>query len=117
VPRTLRVNPELQDAIRREIAGTIKHAMVRDDVSFRDLAGRLNKLGFDENERNLRNKVSKGEMQAFYYLLLLRILRIPNIPITSLPVIDPNQWDFGHETGNDVPWPSGASMPGKRSES
>lgn len=106
MPRTLKTNPVLQEAVRREITGVIKHAMIREDLSFRDLAARLNKLGFEENERNLRNKVSKGEMQAFYYLLLLRILRVGRIAIDELPQIDPNQWDFGNETGNYEPPPT-----------
>lgn len=108
MPRTLKTNPDIEQALRRSVAARIRHAMIRDDVSFRDLAQRLNQLGFEENERNLRNKVGKGEMQAYYYALLLQIMDVEE----RAKILHGIEWDHSKETGYDEEYPASGAKTG-----
>ncbi|TFF18063.1 hypothetical protein E3C22_22440 [Jiella endophytica] len=44
--------------------GIIRGEVARRSVTYAPLVKRLGEIGVDENERNLRNKVSRGEFTA-----------------------------------------------------
>jgi hypothetical protein len=56
-------------------------------VGFAELAKRLNAAGIEENERNLRNKIARGEMQASFFLICLRLLGCDYLSIREMPLL------------------------------
>ncbi|MGQ7792781.1 DUF6471 domain-containing protein [Faunimonas sp. B44] len=51
--------------------GIIRGEMARRGVTYAQLAEKLHAIGVDENERNLRNKVSRGKFTAGFLLQCL----------------------------------------------
>ena len=51
--------------------GIIRGEMARRGVTYAQLVERLAEIGVDENERNLRNKVSRGKFTAGFLLQCL----------------------------------------------
>jgi len=51
--------------------GLLRSEMTRRGVSYKDLAEKLKTLGADENEANLRNKVSRGGFSAVFLVQCL----------------------------------------------
>jgi hypothetical protein len=54
--------------------GIIRGEMARRGVTYAQLTERLAGIGVDENERNLRNKVSRGKFTAGFMLQCLSAL-------------------------------------------
>jgi hypothetical protein len=54
--------------------GLLRGEMARRGVTYAQLAERLAALGVDDNERNLRNKVSRGKFTAGFMLQCLESL-------------------------------------------
>lgn len=54
--------------------GIIRAEMARQNVTYSQLAERLASLGVSEDERNLRNKVSRGKFTAAFMLQCLHAL-------------------------------------------
>jgi hypothetical protein len=86
MPRTVKIDPQVQVVARSTVMTIIRVNMVGSRVGFRELAERLNEAGIEENERNLRNKVARGEMQASFFLMCLRLLGCDKIPLEGLPL-------------------------------
>jgi len=56
------------------VRGTIRTAMLKRDLSYADLLGRLKAIGVEENERNLRNKVARGTFSAVFFVQCLEAI-------------------------------------------
>jgi Domain of unknown function (DUF6471) len=54
--------------------GLLRGEMARRGVTYAQLAERLAEIGVEENERNLRNKVSRGKFTAGFLLQVLTAL-------------------------------------------
>jgi hypothetical protein len=54
--------------------GIIRGEMARRGVTYAQLTEKLARIGVDENERNLRNKVSRGKFTAGFMLQCLAAL-------------------------------------------
>lgn len=54
--------------------GLIRGEMARQNVSYSQLVERLESIGVTEDERNLRNKVSRGKFTAAFLLQCLSAL-------------------------------------------
>lgn len=54
--------------------GIIRAEMARQNVTYSQLAERLESIGVKEDERNLRNKVSRGKFTAAFLLQCLKAL-------------------------------------------
>jgi hypothetical protein len=54
--------------------GLLRSEMARRGVTYAQLAGQLATIGVDDNERNLRNKVSRGKFTAGFLLQCLTAL-------------------------------------------
>lgn len=80
MPRTHKVKAEVLDSVREESRKIIQRMMLDKDLTYRDLARLLNEVGVEENERNLRNKVARGEFSAAYMLLCLKVMGEADIP-------------------------------------
>ncbi len=59
--------------------GIIRGEMARRGVTYAQLVERLAEIGVDENERNLRNKVSRGKFTAGFLLQCLSAMEIDNL--------------------------------------
>lgn len=68
--------------------------MIGKGLTYADLARLLDEAGVHDNERNLRNKVSRGEFSATFMLMCLKVMGIKSIdlddwkPDDSAPVLD-----------------------------
>jgi hypothetical protein len=58
-------------ALARQI---VRDEMIKRDLTFGDLAELLDAAGVHENERNLRNKVARGEFSAAFMLMCLKVM-------------------------------------------
>jgi hypothetical protein len=65
--------PERTDWEKRA-KGIIRGEMARRGTTYAQLAEKLAAIGIDENERNLRNKVSRGKFTAGFMLQCLSAL-------------------------------------------
>ncbi len=54
--------------------GIIRGEMARQDVTYSQLVERLESIDVKEDERNLRNKVSRGKFTAAFLLQCMRAL-------------------------------------------
>ena len=59
--------------------GIIRSEMARQNVSYAQLVERLAAIGVQEDERNLRNKVSRGKFTAAFMLQCLAALNASRI--------------------------------------
>jgi Domain of unknown function (DUF6471) len=61
--------------------GTIRGEMARQGVTYAQLVERLEGVGVKENERNLRNKISRGKFTAAFMLACLTSLGVDNVTL------------------------------------
>ncbi|NDW03077.1 DUF6471 domain-containing protein [Jiella pacifica] len=61
--------------------GIIRGEMARRGVTYAQLVERLREIGVEENERNLRNKVSRGKFTAGFLLQILSALKIATLSV------------------------------------
>lgn len=59
--------------------GLLRAEMARQGVTYADLAERLASIGIDDNERNLRNKVSRGKFTSGFLLQCLSALGVKQL--------------------------------------
>jgi hypothetical protein len=62
-------------------AGIIRAEMARQNVTYAQLVERLAAIGVTEDERNLRNKVSRGKFSAAFLLYVCNSLGISGISL------------------------------------
>ena len=53
------------------VKGLLKAELKRRNVTYRDLASRLEAMGIHETERNLNNKISRGGFSAVFLIQCL----------------------------------------------
>ena len=53
------------------VKGLLKAELKRRNVSYKELAGRLEAMGIHENEKNLNNKISRGGFSAVFLIQCL----------------------------------------------
>ena len=63
--------------------GIIRGEMARRGVTYAQLVERLREIGVDENERNLRNKVSRGKFTAGFLLQCLSAIGASELRLQS----------------------------------
>ena len=74
MPRVNKIDPEVLKQANDEVRKLIRMEMVRRDLTYADLAKLLNDAGIEENERNLRNKIARGEFSAPFMLMCLNVM-------------------------------------------
>lgn len=72
---------------RRWATGVIRAHMVKRGVSYADLAERLNLMGIEENERNLRNKVARGTFSAAFLAECLAAIGVRHLEIDIIDLL------------------------------
>lgn len=60
-------DPEWQTRVK----GILKGELKRRNVSYRELAERLQAMGIHETERNINNKISRGGFTAVFFIQCL----------------------------------------------
>ncbi|MEF2546761.1 DUF6471 domain-containing protein [Aurantimonas sp. E1-2-R+4] len=63
--------------------GIIRGEMARRGVTYAQLVERLAGIGVEENERNLRNKVSRGKFTAGFMLQCLAGIGVRNVTLSD----------------------------------
>ncbi len=63
--------------------GIIRAEMARQQVTYAQLSEKLAGLGVQEDERNLRNKVSRGKFTAAFMLQCLSALGASSVSVTQ----------------------------------
>ena len=82
MPRTHAMDPEIAMRSHDWAKRVIQMEMTRHSMGFPELLKRLTEAGLQgENERNLRNKVSRGEFSASFMLLCLKVMGAKLIPV------------------------------------
>lgn len=61
--------------------GLLRGEMARRGVTYAQLVERLAAIGIDDNERNLRNKVSRGKFTAGFLLQCLSALGVAELKL------------------------------------
>lgn len=56
------------------VKGLLKAELKRRDIGYRELAERLAKLGVQDNERNIANKIARGSFTAVFLLQCLEAI-------------------------------------------
>ncbi len=59
--------------------GILRAEMARKGVTYAGLAERLAEIGVEDNERNLRNKVSRGKFRAGFLIQCLTAIEVNTI--------------------------------------
>ena len=63
--------------------GIIRAEMARENVTYAQLVEKLAEIGVPEDERNLRNKVSRGKFTAAFLLSCLDAMHVERIDIAK----------------------------------
>ena len=72
--------PSWEDRAKRFLKAELKRA----DVSYKELAGRLEKQGLDETEASIANKLSRGTFAATFFLASLMAINCEGIRMEDL---------------------------------
>ena len=96
----------------------LRTEMARTGISYAELAQRLQQIGILDNERNLRNKVARGNFSAVFLIQCLMVMGVEQL---SLPTL--NDWHnagwraaFGRDLYPSQGKEEGKSGPGPRSD-
>ena len=63
--------------------GILRAEMARQNVTYAQLIEKLAALGIEENERNLRNKISRGKFTAAFLLDCCEALSVRSLQILN----------------------------------
>ena len=83
MPKTLGIDPALARQARHWASRILQMSMMYRELNYRDLTDRLNALQVDENERNLRNKIARGEFSAAFFLVCLKAMEMDHLRIAD----------------------------------
>lgn len=75
----------MKDYWAQEAAGILKGLLARDDVGYKQLANKLETMGFEETPRQLRNKINRGTFSFLFFLRCLGALGYEDIRFTLRP--------------------------------
>jgi hypothetical protein len=75
----------MKDHWESEAAGILKSLLARDDVGYKKLALELAKLGVQDTERALRNKINRGSFSFSFFLSCLVALGYRDLRFTVRP--------------------------------
>lgn len=63
--------------------GLLKSELKRRNMTYADLVGALAKLGVNEEEHNLRNKVARGKFTAAFFLQCLSAIGVQTLRLDA----------------------------------
>lgn len=65
------------------VKGMLKAELKRRNVSYKELAEKLEPLGIKENERNIANKISRGGFTAAFFVQCLVAVGCANLRLSD----------------------------------
>ena len=68
----------------RWIRGAVRSEMVRQNLSYSDLAERLKAIGVEETVVNLRNKISRGKFSGLFLVQCLEVMGVKSLDLTMI---------------------------------
>jgi|SRR5277367_1131317 Domain of unknown function (DUF6471) len=83
MPKTLGIDPALAQEARLWASRILQMSMMYRGLSYRELTDHLNEMGVEENERNLRNKVGRGEFSTAFFLLCLKAMDMDHLRVAD----------------------------------
>lgn len=105
MPKTLVQDREIEFEGRNRVRMVMRSQMVLHQVSYRRLVELLAEAGVTENEANLRNKVTKGEMSASLLLTCLGVMDVGSFPlprVKPLSEIGDKEWPIERALDDDL---------------
>jgi hypothetical protein len=63
--------------------GIIRGELKRRNLSYKDLADRLQEIGVKDTERNISNKISRGGFTAVFFLQCMEAIGVQNIHLNG----------------------------------
>lgn len=76
MPKQIEIDKQVASEAHDWARRIIRVEMAKRDLSYGGLAELLDKAGVHENERNLRNKVARGEFSAAFMLMCLKVMGV-----------------------------------------
>jgi hypothetical protein len=70
-----RVEKDWSERVKR----LLKAELTRRDISYRELAERLDAIGVKETERNISNKISRGGFTAAFFFQVMEAINVKTI--------------------------------------
>lgn len=83
MPKTLGIDPSLAQDARAWSSRILQMSMMYRGLTYRELNDLLNEMGVEENERNLRNKIGRGEFSAAFFLLCLKAMDMDHLRVAD----------------------------------
>ena len=83
MPKTLGIDPALAQEARQWASRILQMSMMYRGLSYRELTDLLNQMHVEENERNLRNKIGRGEFSAAFFLLCLKAMDMDHLRVAD----------------------------------
>lgn len=71
----------IDEAWAKPVRGMVRAEMTRRGMGYGELAAALSKLGVEENERNLRNKVARGTFSAPFLIQCLLAMDVSELKL------------------------------------
>ncbi|MEJ0025499.1 MAG: DUF6471 domain-containing protein [Rhizomicrobium sp.] len=84
MPKQIEIDKEVASEAHDWARRIIRVEMAKRDLSYGELAELLDKAGVHENERNLRNKVARGEFSAAFLLMCLKVMGCASLDLRDL---------------------------------
>jgi hypothetical protein len=81
MPERILVDKEASAQAQAWARRILRDEMIRRDLTFGKLAEMLDQAGVHENERNLRNKVARGEFSASFLLMCLKVMGCKSVSL------------------------------------
>lgn len=83
MPRRLTADAAVEAEAKSWVRSLIRTEMARRGLTYRDLAEQLAAIGIEENERNIANKVARGELSAATFLLCLKGMGCDSVSLSD----------------------------------
>jgi hypothetical protein len=69
--------------LQARVKGIIKAELARRNLTYKDLAERLQAMGVKDNERNISNKLSRGTFTAAFFIQCMDAIGVSNVQLNS----------------------------------
>lgn len=66
------------------LRGVIRSEMARQQITYKDLLERLNSIGIEDTENNLRNKIGRGRFSALLFMQCLEVMGVETLSVSML---------------------------------
>jgi hypothetical protein len=104
MPRTIKADDQIKSAAHLSVKMLLRFQMDRRRLNYAALTKLLNRAGVEENERNLANKVAKGELPAWLFLLCMKVMGAETITLAEWPLTE-------DELKKSINWDETAPVP------